>query len=83
MGVVRLIYKLGALAGGSPATGLTGQASVFLPLAALFALARDRGFRPPPGATGPLRQFCCSSGSSCCSRAWREVRRAYSRQSPR
>ena len=50
MGFVSLIYKLGALAGGSTATVLTGQASVFLPLAALFALARDRGFHPPPGA---------------------------------
>ncbi len=50
MGIVSLVYKLGAIAGGSPATVLTGQASVFLPLAALFALARDRGFHPPPGA---------------------------------
>ena len=50
MGIVSLIYKLGAIAGGSPATVLTGQASVFLPLATLFALAHDRGFHPPPGA---------------------------------
>ncbi len=50
MGVVSLVYKFGALAGGSPATVLTGQASVFLPLATLFALRRDRGFHPPPGA---------------------------------
>lgn len=50
MGVVSLIYKLGAIAGGSPAAILTGQASVFLPLTTLFALARDRGFHPPPGA---------------------------------
>jgi drug/metabolite transporter (DMT)-like permease len=50
MGIVSLIYKLGAIAGGSPATILTGQASVFFPLATLFALARDRGFHPPPGA---------------------------------
>jgi drug/metabolite transporter (DMT)-like permease len=50
MGIVSFIYKLGAIAGGSPATVLTGQASVFLPLATLFALARDRGFHPPPGA---------------------------------
>jgi len=50
MGVVSLVYKIGTLAGGSPATVLTGQASVFLPLAMLFALARDRGFHPPPGA---------------------------------
>ena len=50
MGIVSLLYKVGANAGGSPATVLTGQASVFLPLAVMFALARDRGFRPPPGA---------------------------------
>lgn len=50
MGIVSIVYKLGAIAGGSPATVLTGQASVFLPLATLFALARDRGFHPPPGA---------------------------------
>jgi uncharacterized membrane protein len=50
MGIVSLVYKLGTIAGGSPATILTGQASVFLPLATLFALARDRGFHPPPGA---------------------------------
>jgi uncharacterized membrane protein len=50
MGIVSFIYKLGVIAGGSPATVLTGQASVFLPLATLFALRRDRGFHPPPGA---------------------------------
>jgi drug/metabolite transporter (DMT)-like permease len=50
MGIVSIVYKLGAIAGGSPATVLTGQASVFLPLATLFAIARDRGFHPPPGA---------------------------------
>ena len=33
MAAVNLIYKLGALAGGSPATVLAGQAGVFLPLA--------------------------------------------------
>ena len=50
MGIVSLVYKLGAIAGGSPATILAGQASVFLPLSMSFALARDRGFHPPPGA---------------------------------
>lgn len=50
MGMVNFIYKLAAIAGGSPATVLSGQASVFLPLAALFALVRDRGFHPAPGA---------------------------------
>jgi uncharacterized membrane protein len=50
MGIVSFIYKLGVIAGGSPATVLTGQASVFLPLATLFAIKRDRGFHPPHGA---------------------------------
>jgi drug/metabolite transporter (DMT)-like permease len=50
MGIVSFIYKLGVIAGGSPTTVLTGQASVFLPLATLFALKRDGGFHPPPGA---------------------------------
>ena len=50
MGLVSLVYKLGALAGGSPATVLSGQASVFLPLATGFTVARDRGFSPPSGA---------------------------------
>jgi len=49
MGLVSFVYKLAALAGGAPATVLTGQASVFMPLATLFAVARDRGFRPPAG----------------------------------
>lgn len=49
MGLVSFVYKLAALAGGSPATVLTGQASVFMPLATLFAVARDRGFHPPAG----------------------------------
>jgi drug/metabolite transporter (DMT)-like permease len=53
MGFVSLVYKFGVIAGGSPATVLAGQASVFMPLATLFALLRDRGFHPPPGA---LRQ---------------------------
>ena len=51
MGVVSLVYKFGTNAGGSPATILAGQATVFLPLTIVFALIRDRGgFRPPPGA---------------------------------
>jgi drug/metabolite transporter (DMT)-like permease len=50
MGTVNFVYKLAAIAGGSPATVLAGQASVFLPLATSFALVRDRGFHPPPGA---------------------------------
>ena len=50
MGVVSLVYKFGTNAGGSPATILAGQATVFLPLTIVFALIRDRGFRPPTGA---------------------------------
>jgi drug/metabolite transporter (DMT)-like permease len=50
MGLAGFVYKLGASAGGSPASVLAGQASVFLPLATLFAIARDRGFRPQSGA---------------------------------
>jgi len=49
MGIVSLIYKLATLAGGSPATILAGQASVYLPLAVVFTLVRGRGFNPPPG----------------------------------
>jgi uncharacterized membrane protein len=49
MGIVSFIYKIGMLAGGTPATILTGQAAAYLPLATAFALRRDRGFRPPPG----------------------------------
>jgi len=63
MGNVSLVYKLGAIAGGSPATILAGQASVFLPLSMLFALARDRGFHPPLrtwryGATTAVLLLC-------------------------
>lgn len=47
MGIVNLFYKLGTLAGGSPATVLAGQASVFILLATGFAWAADRGIRPP------------------------------------
>ena len=50
MAVVNLCYKLGMLAGGSPATVLVGQASVFLPLATGFAWYTDRRIAPPPAA---------------------------------
>jgi drug/metabolite transporter (DMT)-like permease len=46
MAVVNLFYKLGTLAGGSPATVLAGQASVFIVLATGFAWTTDRGIRP-------------------------------------
>ena len=49
MSVVSLIYKVGVMIGGSPATVMCGQASVFFSLATAFAISRDRGFNPPPG----------------------------------
>src|SRR6185437_2824326 len=47
MGVANFIYKVGASTGGTPASFLAGQASVFLPLATGFAWMTDRGIRPP------------------------------------
>ncbi len=47
MGIVNLFYKLGTLAGGSSATVLVGQASIFITLATGFAWAADRRIRPP------------------------------------
>lgn len=47
MGVANFIYKIGALTGGSPASFIAGQASVFLPLATGFAWVSDRGIRLP------------------------------------
>jgi len=47
MGVANFIYKIGALTGGSPASFIAGQASLFLPLATGFAWLTDRGIRPP------------------------------------
>ena len=47
MGCVSFIYKLGTLAGGSPATVITGQASLFFPLAIGLAIYRDKGFKLP------------------------------------
>jgi drug/metabolite transporter (DMT)-like permease len=49
MSVVSLIYKVGVASGGTPATVMMGQASVFVSLATAFAVWRDRGFRPPAG----------------------------------
>jgi drug/metabolite transporter (DMT)-like permease len=49
MSVVSLIYKVGVASGGTPATVMMGQASVFVSLATAFAVSRDRGFRPPAG----------------------------------
>ncbi len=47
MGVANFLYKVGANTGGTPATFIAGQASVFLPLATAFAWITDRGLRPP------------------------------------
>ena len=47
MGVANFLYKVGATTGGTPATFIAGQASVFLPLSTAFAWVTDRGLRPP------------------------------------
>jgi len=47
MGCVSFIYKLGTLAGGTPASVITGQASLFFPLALAYAIYRDQGFKVP------------------------------------
>jgi len=47
MGVANFLYKVGATTGGTPATFIAGQASVFLPLSTAFAWITDRGLRPP------------------------------------
>jgi len=49
MGVANFLYKVGAAAGGVPATFIAGQALVFAPLATAFAWKVDGGIRPPPG----------------------------------
>jgi len=49
MSLVSLIYKVGVATGGTPATVMMGQASVFVSLATAFAVWRDRGFHPPTG----------------------------------
>lgn len=50
MAIVNLFYKLGALAGGSPATVLVGQASLFVSLATGFVWMTDGAPRPVPAA---------------------------------
>jgi transporter family protein len=47
MGAANFLYKVGATTGGTPATFIAGQASLFLPLATGFAWITDRGLRPP------------------------------------
>jgi len=49
MGVANFLYKVGAAAGGIPATFIAGQAIVFTPLATAFAWKVDGAIRPPPG----------------------------------
>ena len=49
MGVANFLYKVGAAAGGAPATFITGQAIVFTPLATAFAWKVDGGIRPSRG----------------------------------
>jgi drug/metabolite transporter (DMT)-like permease len=49
MGVANFLYKVGAAAGGAPATFIAGQAIVFTPLATAFAWRMDGGIRSPPG----------------------------------
>jgi drug/metabolite transporter (DMT)-like permease len=52
MGIVSLLYKVGIDAGGTPATVLAAQASVFFPLATGFAFVRDRRFTAPARGFG-------------------------------
>ena len=50
MGVANFLYKVGAAAGGTPATFIAGQAAVFLPLSTAYAWIVDRQSRPPRAA---------------------------------
>jgi drug/metabolite transporter (DMT)-like permease len=50
MGVANFLYKVGAAAGGTPATFIAGQASAFLPLATAYAWYVDRATLPPRAA---------------------------------
>jgi len=50
MGVANFLYKMGAAAGGTPATFIAGQAAVFLPLSTLYAWIVDRGSWPSAAA---------------------------------
>ncbi len=58
-GVANFLYKVGMLAGATPASFLVGQASVFISIATAMALRKDRGFHParaawPHGAMSAL-----------------------------
>jgi len=50
MGVANFLYKVGAAAGGTPATFIAGQAAVFFPLSTVYAWIVDRESRPPRAA---------------------------------
>jgi len=50
MGVANFLYKVGAAAGGAPATFISGQALVFLPLSTAYCWSVDPGSRPPRAA---------------------------------
>jgi transporter family protein len=50
MGVANFLYKVGAAAGGTPATFIAGQAAVFFPLSTAYAWIVDRKSRPPRAA---------------------------------
>jgi drug/metabolite transporter (DMT)-like permease len=50
MGAANFLYKVGAAAGGTPATFIAGQASAFLPLATAYAWLSDRESLPPRAA---------------------------------
>jgi transporter family protein len=60
MGVANFLYKVGATSGGTPATFIAGQASVFLPLSTAFAWITDRGLRPPRALWLPSAGAACS-----------------------
>jgi bacterial/archaeal transporter family protein len=53
MGIANFLYKVGALTGGSPASFIAGQASVFLPLATAFAWFTDKGLQLPRALWAP------------------------------
>ena len=50
MGVANFLYKVGAAAGGYPATFVSGQALLFTPLATVFVWRRDGKIRTPRNA---------------------------------
>lgn len=49
MGITNFLYKLGVRGGASPETMMAAQACVFMPLATLIVVARDRSLRVARG----------------------------------